>query len=123
MYRYMHTIYYTTILDVMIQCELGREPGGQTSLPDNNLVLVSVNDINSFMTILIIIIFSFESNQINLDLLSNDAKIRDLLHSFSSNFLFLPCNCLLHHVEDYAMTFGLHILVELIKRQVCGIMI
>ena len=123
MYRYMHNIYYTTILDVMIQCELGREPGGQTSLPDNNLVLVSVNDINSFMTILIIIIFSFESNQINLDLLSNDAKIRDLLHSFSSNFLFLPCNCLLHHVEDYAMTFGLHILVELIKRQVCGIMI
>jgi hypothetical protein len=45
-----------------------------TSLPDNNLVLVSVNDINSFMTILIIIIFSFESNQINLDLLSNVAK-------------------------------------------------
>jgi hypothetical protein len=43
---------------VIIQCELGREPGGQTSLPDNNLVLVSVNDINSFMTILIIIIFS-----------------------------------------------------------------
>ena len=36
-----------------IQCELGREPGGQTSLPDNNLVLVSVNDINSVMTILI----------------------------------------------------------------------
>ena len=30
-------------------------------------------------------------------------------------FLFLPCNCLLHHVEDYAMTFGLRILVELIK--------
>ena len=29
--------------------------------------------------------------------------------------LFLPCNCLLHHVEDYAMTFGLRILVELIK--------
>jgi hypothetical protein len=27
------------------------------------------------MTILIIIIFPFESNQINLDLLSNDAKI------------------------------------------------
>ena len=70
----MHNIYYTTILDVIIQCELGREPGGQTSLPDNNLVLVSVNDINSVMTILIIIIFSFESNQINLDLLSNDAK-------------------------------------------------
>ena len=70
----MHNIYYTTILDVIIQCELGREPGGQTSLPDNNLVLVSVNDINSFMTILIIIIFSFESNQINLDLLSNVAK-------------------------------------------------
>ena len=68
----MHNIYYTTILDVIIQCELGREPGGQTSLPDNNLVLVSVNDINSFMTILIIIIFSFESNQINLDLLSNE---------------------------------------------------
>jgi hypothetical protein len=44
----MHNIYYTTILDVIIQCELGREPGGQTSLPDNNLVLVSVNDINSF---------------------------------------------------------------------------
>ena len=61
-------------MDVIIQCELGREPGGQTSLPDNNLVLVSVNDINSFMTILIIIIFSFESNQINLDLLSNVAK-------------------------------------------------
>jgi hypothetical protein len=37
-------------------------------------IQVSVNDINSFMTILIIIIFSFESNQINLDLLSNDAK-------------------------------------------------
>ena len=53
----MHNIYYTTKLDVIIQCELGREPGGQTSLPDNNLVLVSVNDINSFMTILIIIIF------------------------------------------------------------------
>ena len=70
----MHNIYYTTILDVIMQCELGREPGGQTSLPDNNSVLVSVNDINSFMTILIIIIFSFESNQINLDLLSNDAK-------------------------------------------------
>ena len=70
----MHNIYYTTKLDVIIQCELGREPGGQTSLPDNNLVLVSVNDINSFMTILIIIIFSFESNQINLDLLSNVAK-------------------------------------------------
>ena len=68
----MHNIYYTTILDVIIQCELGRELGGQTSLPDNNLVLVSVNDINSFMTILIIIIFSFESNQINLDLLSNE---------------------------------------------------
>jgi hypothetical protein len=29
-------------LDVIIQCELGREPGGQTSLQDNNLVLVSV---------------------------------------------------------------------------------
>ena len=70
----MHNIYYTTILDVIIQCELGREPGGKTSLPDNNLVLVSVNDINSFMTILIIIIFSFESNQINLDLLSNVAN-------------------------------------------------
>ena len=70
----MHNIYYTTILDVIIQCELGREPGGQTSLPDNHLVLVSVNDINSFMTILIIIIFSFESNQIDLDLFSNDAK-------------------------------------------------
>jgi hypothetical protein len=53
-YRYMHNIYYTTILDVIIQCELGRGPGGQTSLPDNKLVLVSVNDINSFMTILII---------------------------------------------------------------------
>jgi hypothetical protein len=51
----IHNIYHTTILDVIIQCELGREPGGQTSLPDNNLVLVSVNDINSFMTILIII--------------------------------------------------------------------
>jgi hypothetical protein len=49
----MHNIYYTTILDVIIQCELGREPGGQTSLPDSKLVLVSVNDINSFMTILI----------------------------------------------------------------------
>jgi hypothetical protein len=36
-----------TMLDVIIQCELGREPGGQASLPDNNLVLVSVNDINS----------------------------------------------------------------------------
>ena len=71
----MHNIYYTTKLDVIIQCELGREPGGQTSLPDNNLVLVSVNDINSFMTILIIIVFSFESNQINLDLLSNVAKV------------------------------------------------
>ena len=70
----MHNIYYTTILDVIIQCELGRELGGQTSLPDSNLVLVSVNDINSFMTILIIIIFSFENNKINLDLLSNDAK-------------------------------------------------
>jgi hypothetical protein len=33
----MHNIYYATILDVIIQCELGREPGGQTSLPDNNL--------------------------------------------------------------------------------------
>jgi hypothetical protein len=55
----MHNIYYTTKLDVIIQCELGREAGGQTSLPDNNLVLVSVNDINSFMTKLIIIIFSF----------------------------------------------------------------
>jgi hypothetical protein len=63
----MHNIYYTTILDVIIQCELGREPGGQTSITDNNLVLVSVNDINSFMTILIIIIFSLENNQINLD--------------------------------------------------------
>jgi hypothetical protein len=30
-------------------------------------------------------------------------------------FLFLPCNCLLHHVEDYAINFGLRILVELIK--------
>ena len=70
----MHNIYNTTKLDVVIQCELGREPGGQTSLSDNNLVLVSVNDINSFMTILIIIIFSFESNQIHLDLLSNVAK-------------------------------------------------
>ena len=39
----MHNIYYTTKLDVIIQCELVREPGGQTSLPDNNLVLVSVN--------------------------------------------------------------------------------
>ena len=68
----MHNIYYTTKLDVIIQCELGREPGRQPSPPDNNLVLVSVNDINSFMTILIIIIFSFESNQINLDLLSNE---------------------------------------------------
>jgi hypothetical protein len=48
----MHNIYYTTILDVIIQCELGREPGGQTSLLDSNLVLVSVNDINSCMTIL-----------------------------------------------------------------------
>jgi hypothetical protein len=74
LYRYMHNIYYTTKLDVIIQCELGREPGGKASLPDNNLVLVSVNDINSFMTILIMIIFSFESNQINLDLLSNVAK-------------------------------------------------
>jgi hypothetical protein len=25
-------------LDVIIQCELGREPGGQTSLPDNNFI-------------------------------------------------------------------------------------
>ena len=47
----MHNIYYTTILDVIIQCELGREPRGQTSLPDNNLVLVFVNVINTFMTI------------------------------------------------------------------------
>ena len=70
----MNNIYCTTILDVIIQCELGRELGGQTSLLGNNLVPVSVNDINSCMTILIIIIFSFESNQINLDLLSNDAK-------------------------------------------------
>jgi hypothetical protein len=70
----MPNIYYTTKLDVIMQCELWREPGGQTSLLDYNLVLVSVNDINSFMTILIIIIFSFESNQINLDLLSNVAK-------------------------------------------------
>ena len=61
----MHNIYHTTKLDVIMQCELGREAGGQTSLPDTNLVLVSVNDINSFMTILIIIIFSFENNQIN----------------------------------------------------------
>jgi hypothetical protein len=45
----MHNIYYTTKLDVIIQCELGREAGGQTSLPDTNLVLVSVNDINSFI--------------------------------------------------------------------------
>jgi hypothetical protein len=61
-------------LDVIIQGELEREPGGQTSLPDNNLDLVYVNDINSFMTKLIIIIFSFERNQINLDLLSNNAN-------------------------------------------------
>ena len=73
-YSILYIIPLYNILDVIIQCELGREPGGQTSLPDNNLVLVSVNDINSFMTILIIIIFSFESNQINLGLLSNDAK-------------------------------------------------
>jgi hypothetical protein len=46
----------------------------KTSLLGNNLVPVSVNDINSCVTILIIIIFSFESNQINLDLLSNVAK-------------------------------------------------
>jgi hypothetical protein len=46
-------IYCSTILDVIIQCELGRVPGGQTSLPDNNLLLVYVNDINSCMTILI----------------------------------------------------------------------
>jgi hypothetical protein len=26
-------------------------------------------------------------------------------------FLFLPCNCLLHHVEDYAMTFVLFVLL------------
>ena len=43
-------------------------------LPVNNLVLVSVNDIDSFMTILILTVFSFESNKINLDLLSNDAQ-------------------------------------------------
>ena len=29
---YMHNIYYTTILDVIIQCELGREPGGQRTI-------------------------------------------------------------------------------------------
>ena len=93
----MYNIYYTTELDVIIQCELGREPGGQTSLPDNNLVLVSVNDINSFMTILIIIIFSFESNQINFDLLSNDAKFLQIseivilfyLLAFKSIFLLV----------------------------------
>ena len=78
----MHNIYYATILDVIIQCELGREPGGQTSLLDNNLILVSVNDINSWMTILIIIIFSFEINQINLDLLSNVAKFLQIFEIF-----------------------------------------
>jgi hypothetical protein len=48
----MNNIYCTTILDVIIQCELGRELGGQTSLPDNNLVLVSVNNRgwNTFFT-------------------------------------------------------------------------
>jgi hypothetical protein len=87
---------YTTKLDVIIQCELGREPGGQTSLPDNNLVLVSVNDINSFMTILIIIIFSFESNQTNLDL---------WIHLFDEGYIYrliciscivIPCNILIY---------------------------
>jgi hypothetical protein len=51
----MHNIYYTTKLDLITQCELGRELGGQTSLLGNNLVPVSVNDINSCMTILITI--------------------------------------------------------------------
>jgi hypothetical protein len=51
-----------------------RNRGWNTFFTQCSVVLVSVNGINSFMTILIIIIFSFESNQINLDLLSNDAK-------------------------------------------------
>lgn len=34
------------------------EPGSQTPLPDNNLVLASVNDTNSFMTTLCILIIS-----------------------------------------------------------------
>ena len=28
-----------------------------------------------------------------------------------AHFLFLPCNCLLHHVEDYAMTLILAFLL------------
>jgi hypothetical protein len=52
----MHNIYYSTILDVIIQCELGRVPGGQTSLPDNNLLLVYVNDINPLWSSTIIIL-------------------------------------------------------------------
>jgi hypothetical protein len=64
-YRYMHNIYYTTILDVIIQCELGREPGGQASLPDNNLVLVSVNDIDHYYFITdgsLCLLYSIHSN-------------------------------------------------------------
>jgi hypothetical protein len=55
----MHNIYYTTILDVIMQCELGREPGGQTSLPDNNFKGVgftSVMCINIILLSLILII-------------------------------------------------------------------
>ena len=36
-------------------------------------------------------------------------------------FLFLPCNCLLHHVEDYAMNFWTAHFSW--TNQVCGIMI
>jgi hypothetical protein len=57
-------IYYTTILDVIIQCELGREPGGQTSLPDNNLVLLSVNDTSANLWVWCIYIFLYKSSEV-----------------------------------------------------------
>ena len=127
------------ILDVIIQGELEREPGGQTSLPDNNLVLVYVNDINSFMTILIIIIFSFERNQINLDLLSNNANflqiseiccIASVLNEFKMGHcrknvfhpLFLICiafsvnfsNCQFgFHVLEYYLAVTVHLNIQL----------
>ena len=51
----------------------------------------------------IIFILNWSDTKIILNLTWNEAFF-NICHHFL--FLFLPCNCLLHHVEDYAMNFG-----------------
>jgi hypothetical protein len=68
------------------------------------------------MTILIIIIFSFESNQINLDLLSNDAKflqisdiccIASVLNEFKMKFT------LYYYIQYSGIIYIMHIPISI----------